>query len=174
MFARGYWWTRGPICMRARDTLIGSAWTVIIRRSTSWADVTVRAELELLSTTDGRLIEGAFVSELSRGSQITLTSEPLYLHQGLGRGRPRSLADARRRLELDDDTVTWGTGGGHCCVWIKNDDVFVEDLGSDNGTYVDRAEPLEPPSRIRSRAVLMDDDHLHVGRVQFVLRLRPA
>ena len=55
----------------------------------------------------------------------------------------------------------------HCCIISKNGQVFVEDMGSRNGTYVN-GERLEARHTVRS------GDSLRVGRLQFELVLDPA
>jgi hypothetical protein len=132
----------------------------------------VRAELELLTETPARLVEGDAAVELAPGARVLITSQRLHVHQGFGRPCPRALLGAARRLELDDDTVTWGTCGGHCQIWSESDRILVEDRGSDNGTLVGPTHSARHLTGLGTRGLLVNGDRLHVGRVRFAVIAR--
>lgn len=131
------------------------------------------AELELLSGTPARLVEGETITELASGARFPITSHRLHIHQGLGRACPRASLSSGHRLELDDGTVTWGTSGGHCQVWLQVDGIVVEDRGSDNGTIAGPPESPRHLTGLGARGFLIEGDLLQVGRVQFVVHTKP-
>lgn len=95
-------------------------------------------ELELTEGPEGRVVERERVRALRAGERVAVDAEPLVVHQGCGRAAPWRVSGALRRLELDDPTVTWGVGAGHCQVWLEMGGVRVRDSGSDNGTFIER------------------------------------
>jgi hypothetical protein len=121
-------------------------------------------ELELIEGSEGRIVERERVRALRVGDRLAIDAEPLVVHQGCGRAAPPGVRDAARRLELDDATVTWGVGAGHCQVWAELGVVCVRDSGSDNGTFIEREGAV---TRVTGGQVaeLREGDVLRVGRV---------
>src|SRR5713226_8397138 len=54
----------------------------------------------------------------------------------------------------------------HARILCENDEIFVEDLNSSNGTYVNG-------KRIRERVPLSKDDMLQIGPYSFAIRQNP-
>jgi hypothetical protein len=121
-------------------------------------------ELELISAIGARLVEGDQARALRVGDRVAIDSEPLVVHQGCGRAAPPGVRDASRRLELDDSTVTWGVGAGHCHAWAEMGGVRVRDSGSDNGTMIEREGAV---TRLAGGQVaeLREGDVVRLGRV---------
>ena len=63
---------------------------------------------------------------------------------------------------LDDPTVS----GHHCEIVVLNDEVFVRDLGSTNGTFINGQQIRESPLRA--------GETLHVGTVEMALEQAPV
>jgi len=103
------------------------------------------------------------------GAAVPLGFAPLHIHRSDERGVPRELITCRR-LALDDPAVSWGARTGHCRVWVEGGQVWVEDFGSDNGTWVERAGGWLAVQRV----AVQPGERLRVGRSLFVLREEPG
>ena len=65
------------------------------------------------------------------------------------------------RGEANDFTLTDpGVSGSHCEILVAEQSVLIRDLGSTNGTYVNRAPVRE--------AMLREGDRIHLGRVEMI------
>lgn len=124
-----------------------------------------RVELELVDDIEGRLMERGEVRSVRAGDRAAIDSERLVVHQGCGRATPPGIRDASRRLELDEGTVTWGVGSGHCQLWAEGGVVLVRDAGSDNGTLIER-DGVATRVAAGQVAELRVGDVLRLGRVR--------
>ena len=87
-----------------------------------------------------------------------LNIESIALATGVNRVGRHPASDHR----LDDPTVS----GQHCEIVVLNDEVFVRDLESTNGTFIDREQIREAPLR--------PGQTLHVGAVEMALEDAPV
>jgi hypothetical protein len=99
------------------------------------------------------------------GGAVPLAGGALYLYRADARGTPPRLRDCRR-LVLADAAVSWGVCWGHCRIWSEGGQVWVEDFGSDNGTWLERGDGWIAVGRAEARP----GDRVRVGRSVFVVR----
>ena len=64
-------------------------------------------------------------------------------------------------VDLEEDDVEAKISRKHAVVYLENDHVEVEDVGSLNGTFINRGERLEPGSRHQLKV----GDELVIGAV---------
>lgn len=124
----------------------------------------VHVELELIEDIAGRAFEPGRTRSLGAGDRVEIRSDPLVVHQGLGRPAPPGALDAHRRLALDDASVTWGVASGHCQIWSEATVARVRDSGSDNGTFIER-DGVATRVAGGQLAELRPGDVLRIGRV---------
>ncbi len=127
-------------------------------------DVGIAIELIALTDICGRLWTAQCTQTVARGARILLSEVPLWIHGADPRPLHRRARSQVRRLELEDDTLTWS---GHCEVWRQGAAVWARDLGSDNGTWVvegakervlsNESRPVPPGGEVR------------VGRARFAV-----
>jgi hypothetical protein len=99
------------------------------------------------------------------GGAVSLAGGALYLYRADARGIPSHLRDCRR-LALADAAVSWGSSRGHCRIWSEGGRVWVEDFGSDNGTWLERGAAWRAVGQTEARP----GDRVCVGQSVFVVR----
>lgn len=119
----------------------------------------------LLVFLDGTAARLSDAGPVSLGGAIALGDVPLHLHREDPRRVPTRLHNSRR-LALADGAVSFGAASGHCRLWTEGGRAFVEDFGSDNGTWMMR----DGSWQAIERAELHHGDQIRVGRSVFVLR----
>jgi hypothetical protein len=77
---------------------------------------------------------------------------------------------SERLLVVDCDLVTSGTAG-HCVFWLDSGQVLVADLGSDNGTWIERHPDGErhPVGTTKRPSTVQEGDLIYIGPLGFRL-----
>ncbi|XXF77792.1 FHA domain-containing protein [Myxococcaceae bacterium GXIMD 01537] len=113
---------------------------------------------------------GAPVPGLEPGQRFTLSDETLVFYRKDARGVPLSLLNHPRALAVDDASVDWREGFGHCAVWVRNGAVLVRDSNTTYGTWISDGDTLpERPLPEGKPVPLAPGQQLWVGRLRFRL-----
>jgi hypothetical protein len=110
------------------------------------------------------------VPGLEPGQRFTLSHETLVFYRKDARGVPLSLLRHPRALAIDDASLDWREGFGHCAVWVRNGAVLVRDSNTTYGTWISDGDALpERPLPEGKPVPLAAGQQLWVGRLRFRL-----
>jgi hypothetical protein len=104
---------------------------------------------------------------LAPGERVSIDERSLWIIKRDARGVPaRFSSPADRVLQLDDDAVSWG---GHCRIWVEQGKCFIQDLGSNNGTWLESSQADQAPRKARGP---IESEPIEPGQLVVIGRCR--